>query len=396
MKWNIQEDAMAKQVTQDMLLAPGPVQVPEQARLAMARSLIHHRTPAFRDVFVRVRDGLSWVFGTSQPVMILTCSGTGAFEAAMINYTRTGDKIISIGGGKFGQRWSEVGEAYGLDVIDYELEWGAAADPERLAELLEAHPDCAMVTLSHSETSSGVLHPLEEIAQVVKRAPNALLAVDGITSVGVHPVLMDEWGIDVLVSGSQKGFAIPPGLAFVAVSERARARAASSDHTKYYFDLRREWKKQSESGQTAFTPAVSLVMALDEVIALMKGEGLESVHARHALHADAMRAAVVALGMELLSERPSNCTTAALVPDGVSAPAVTGAMRDELGVTVAGGQEHLKSRLVRMGHLGFVSRGDVLAGISALELALAQAGAAVEFGAGLAAAQRVYADDIGA
>lgn len=387
---------MAKQVTHNMLLAPGPVQVPERARLAMAKSLIHHRTPAFRDVFVRARDGLSWVFGTAQPVMILTCSGTGAFEAAMINYTRAEDTIISIGGGKFGQRWSEVGKAYGLDVIDYELEWGATADPAVLAELLDANPDCAMVTLSHSETSSGALHPLQEIAKVLEHYPNTLLAVDGITSVGVHPVLMDEWGIDVLVSGSQKGFAIPPGLAFVAVSERARARAASSDHAKYYFDLQREFKKQSESGQTAFTPAVSLVMALDEILSMMREEGLESVHARHALHADAMRAAVSALGMEVLPERPSNCTTAALVPEGVSAPDVTGAMRDELGVTIAGGQEHLKPRLVRMGHLGFISRGDVLAGISALELALARAGASVEFGAGLAAAQRVYARDIGA
>lgn len=378
-------------MSDDRLLAPGPVQVPESARLAMARSLMHHRTPAFEQILEQVRQDLAWVFQTDQPVLVLTSSGTGAFEAAMINFTCKEDTIIAIGGGKFGERWGQVGRAYGMNVVDCPVEWGEAVDPSQLRELLEAHPECAMVTVSLSETSTGVLHPLEAIAEVVQEHGRALLAVDGITAVGVHPVPMDELGVDVLVSGSQKAFSVPPGLAFVAAGDRAWERAEGSDHPRYYFDLVRERARQVEQGRTSFTPAISLVVALADVLAKMRQEGLDAIWARHARLAHATRAGLQAMGLELLAARPSNSVTAALVPEGIDAPEVCRRMREVHGVIIAGGQKHLKPRLVRLGHLGRVDRLDVLAGLGALEWALADCGHTLEPGAAVAAAQRTWA-----
>ncbi len=377
-------------MSDDILLAPGPTQVPEAARLAMARALIHHRTPAFEAAFRQMSEGLQWLFGTSHQVLALTCSGTGAFEAAMINFTRRQDTILCIGGGKFGERWAEVGRAYGMNVIDYDVPWGEPADPQVVASLLAAHPDCAMVTISASETSTGVFHPMAQLAKVVRAHGHALFCVDGITAVGVHPLPMDELEIDLMVTGSQKALSAPPGLAFVAANDRAWARYKASDHPKYYFDLGRERKKQP-TGESAFTPAISVVLALVEVLAMMRAEGLEAIHARHARHARACSAAVEAMGLKLYTRSPSFACTSALVPQGISSPAVVKRMRDVYGVTIAGGQDQLKDSLVRIGHLGYIRDADVLAGLSALERALIDAGASVPSGAGVAAAQRVYA-----
>lgn len=308
----------------------------------------------------------------------------------MINFTRRADTVIAIGGGKFGERWGAVGRAYGMNVVDYALEWGQAADPARVAALLDAHPECALVTLSASETSSGVFHPVEQIVRVVRERSSALMAVDGITAIGVHDLQMDAWGIDLLVGGSQKAFAVPPGLAFVGVSDRAWARADASDHPRYYLDLRRERKNQAK-GQTAFTPAISIVLAMNEVLSLMEAEGYEALVARHELLGRATRAGVVALGLELLTDSPTNSCTAALVPEGFDAPALVKRVRDVYGVVMAGGQDHLKPRLVRVGHLGQIFPGDILVGLGALERALADMGHEVTSGAGVAAAQRVFA-----
>jgi len=378
-------------MTDSLLLSPGPVQVPERARQAMARALIHHRTPAFKELFLEVQQGLQWVFQTENPLLTLTCSGTGAFEAAMINFSRRGDTVLAIGGGKFGERWSGVGRAYGLNVVDVPVVWGNAVDLDLLGDLLEQHPEASMVTVSLSETSTGVLHPIEQLVEVVRSRSEAILLVDGITAVGVHDIPMDELDIDVMVSGSQKAFGIPPGLAFLAAGDRAWERAKNSDHPRYYFDLLRERKKQMQDGQTAFTPAISLIVALREVLEMMQEEGLEQVFARHASLARATRAAVIALGMTLLPDRPSNGLTAALVPDGVHAPDVCKTIRDVYGVTIAGGQEQLKPRLIRIGHMGFVTRHDVMMGLSALELALADCGHAVTPGVAVAAAQQSFA-----
>lgn len=376
-------------MTDQILLSPGPTQVPEDARQAMSRELIHHRTPQFAAVMREISEHMRWLYQTEQPVLMLTCSGTGAFEAAMINFTRKQDKILCVGGGKFGERWAAIGRAYGMTVIDYGFEWGQAADPAAIDALLAQHPDCTMVTISASETSSGVFHPIEAIAEVVQRYPQALFAVDGITAVGVHPLPMDALGIDVLVTGSQKALSVPPGLAFVGASARAWERYKTADHPKYYLDLGRERKNQ-EKDQTAFTPAITIALALVEVLRRMRAEGLEAVHARHALHARAAQAGLEALGLELFTSSPTFATTAALVPESISAGAVTKACRDLFGVTVAGGQDHLKPRLIRIGHLGYISRHDLIAGMSALELALQHVGHAITPGAGVAAAQRVY------
>lgn len=379
-------------MTDSILLAPGPTQVPERARQAMARALIHHRTPEFTRVMRAVQKGLKWLYQTEQNVLALTCSGTGTFEAAMINFTRKSDTILCIGGGKFGERWAEIGRAYGMNVIEMTLQWGQAATPEALRALLAEHSDVTMVTVCASETSSGVCHPIEALSSVIHtHAPEALVVVDGITAVGVHPLPMDAWGIDVLVTGSQKALSVPPGMGFLAASERAWSRQADSDHPKYYFDLARERAKQA-GGQTAFTPAISVALALEVVLDMMQEEGLDSIHLRHRTHARAARAAVVAMGLEPLTDSPSFATTAALLPEGIDAPGVVKTCRDTFGVTMAGGQDHLKPRLVRIGHLGFISSYDVLAGISALERALAHHGHALSPGVGLSAAQAIYSE----
>ncbi len=373
---------------EELLMAPGPTQVPERARLAMAQTLCHHRTNQFSEVIRSCRAGLSEVFSSEEAPLLLTCSGTGAFEAAMVNFTRRGERVACVGGGKFGERWGEVGRAYGLDVVDVALEWGDALDPDRLDALLRDDPGCRVITISASETSTGVFHPMERIAEV-SRSHGALLMVDGITAVGVHTLPMKEWGIDVMVCGSQKSFSLPPGMGFVAASERAWERADRSDHPRYYFDLRRERKKQA-ANQTAFTPAITIALGLEVVLEMMKEEGLGEVVARHGRHGDATRAAAEALGLELLAKSPSNATTAMLVPEGVSAPQVCKLLHSVYGVRIAGGQEHLKPRLLRFGHLGFISERDVLAGLAALERALIAAGHEAQRGAGVAAAQRLY------
>ncbi|MFU8805139.1 MAG: pyridoxal-phosphate-dependent aminotransferase family protein [Bradymonadaceae bacterium] len=372
------------------LLSPGPTPVPEVARLAMARELMHHRGPEFKELFGKVRESLQWLFQTSEDVLVLTCSGTGAFEAVLANFTRRSDTIIAVGGGKFGERWGEIGRAYGMNVVDLDVEWGQAVEPEKLARALEAHPRCAMVTLSASETSTGVYHDVETLAGVVKSHGRALFAVDGITAVGVHPLPMDAWDIDILVSGSQKAFGIPPGLGFVAAAPRAWARCKSSDHGKFYFDLLAE-KTQQAKNQTAFTPAISLVVALQEVLELMHAEGLEALFARHALNATATRAGVQALGLKLLAGSPADSVTAALLPDGVPAKEVVRRMRDVYGVTIAGGQGGLVEKVVRIGHIGFFDRSDILMAVSTLELALADIGYKFDSGMGVAAVQQVYA-----
>lgn len=372
------------------LMAPGPTPVPEEARLAMARRLIHHRGEAFREVFGEVQDGLAWLFETEQPVLSVAASGTGAFEAAMINFTRRGDTIVSVGGGKFGERWADVGRAYGMDVVEVPVEWGRAVDPERVEEVLEAHPDCAMVTLTASETSTGVLHPFEEIARVVRDHGRALFAVDGITAVGVHRMPMDATPIDILVAGSQKAFGVPPGLGFVAARERAWKRADKSDHPRYYLDLRRERRRQRDQ-QTAFTSAISQTLAMQVVLRMMADEGREALLARHRVNAEATRAGVRALGLDLLADRPSSAVTAVEAPDGVAAPRIVDIMREEHGVIIAGGQADLKGRLFRIGHIGFFDRSDMLNALSALELTLQRLDIDVESGAAVSAAQGVYA-----
>lgn len=372
------------------LMAPGPTPVPEAARLAMARQLIHHRGQEFREVMAEVRRDLKWLFETESEVLQLTCSGTGAFEAAMTNFTSRGDTVVCVGGGKFGERWGDVGRAYEMDVVDVDVEWGHHISAERLRDVLRDHPDTAMVTLTASETSTGVYHPVRELAQVVRDESHALIAVDAITAVGVHKLPMDQWNIDILVAGSQKAFGIPPGLGFVAAGQRAWKRADDSDHPTYYFDLKRELERQRDD-QTAFTPAISVVLALREVLRMMRNEGRQALLQRHRVNAEATRAGVKALGLDILAQRHSHAVTAAVSPQGLSAPEIVRRMHDDHAVTIAGGQKDLSDTLIRIGHIGFFEASDIRMVLGALEMVLDELGHGVTPGAGLAEAQKVFA-----
>lgn len=373
---------------ENYLLSPGPTPVPERARLRMARRLVHHRGPEFKEIFGRVRDGLKWMFGTESEVLTLTASGTGTFEAGMVNFTSRGDTVVAVGGGKFGRRWADVAEAWEMEVVPVEVEWGTGLRPAQLEAVLKEHPDCAMVTLTASETSTGVFHPVEDLAQVVEERSDALFAVDGITAVGVHPLPMDDLGIDVLVSGSQKGFGIPPGLGFVAASSRAWDRYDTADSPGYYFDLGRERGRQVDA-QTAFTPAIPQVLALDEVLEMMREEGREAIYRRHERNARATRAAVRAMGLEVFGEPHSRAVTAVQTPDELHPDEVVDCMREQHGAVIAGGQKHLSTEVFRLGHIGFFEYRDMMHELGALEMTLRELGLPVESGDGVDAAQSV-------
>jgi len=369
------------------LITPGPTPVHPRVLLAMAQEMIHHRGPAFKEIFAEVREHLKWLFQTEQEVLTLTCSGTGAFEAAIINFTRREDTLIAVGGGKFGERWGKIAHTYGMNVVTMDIPWGEAADPAVLQSLLAQHPNVAMVTVCASETSTGVFHPIRELAEVV-RTTDALVAVDAITALGVHELPMDAWGLDLVVAGSQKAFSLPPGLGFVAASKRAWDRAKSSDHPRFYFDLQRELANQVKN-QTAFTPAISLVVGLLEMLRIMREEGLSEMIARHARLAEGTREAARALGLGLFATQPSNAVTTISVPQNLSAPDIVLNLRKE-GIVIASGQDHLKDSTFRFGHLGYYDESDIIVGIAALERVLKKLGHNFELGAGLAASQTVF------
>lgn len=371
------------------LIAPGPTQVSPAALAALAQPAIHHRGPTFKKIYKRVRNGLKWIFQTKGEVLSLTCSGTGAFEAVFTNFTCQKDTVICIGGGKFSDRWSEMAMAFELNVINVDVEWGEGVNLSKLSQALEENENVSMVTMCASETSSGVYQPVQEVAKLVNEKENTLLALDGITAVGVHNIPMDEWGIDIVISGSQKAFSLPPGLAFIAASSEAWKRIERSDHRRYYFDLRKEYKKVFED-QTAFTPASATIVALDVVLEEMQVEGRENIFIRHALLSKATIAGGKALGCTLFPSHASHSVTALRVPEGILAPEAIKIMREKDGVVVAGGQEHLKPFLIRIGHMGYADFADVLVALASLENALNDLGYQVMAGAGVAAAQKVF------
>ncbi len=370
------------------LLAPGPTPVPDAALLAMARPMIHHRTPQFSAIFKEAAELLKEVFQTREDVLILAASGTGAMESTITNLYSPGDEVIAVNGGKFGERWGKISEAYGLKVHWIKVEWGSAVDVAEVKALLDANPGIKGVLTQASETSTTVANPIKELAAIT-RERDCLLVVDGITAVGVFDVPMDDWGIDVLVSGSQKAFMLPPGLAFIALSEKAWGFNKTSTCPRFYFDLAKE-KKNLAGDTTAYTPAVSLITGLLEALRIMKDEGLQNVFARHARLARATRAAATALGLKLLApDCPSDAATGVFVPEGVDGGKLVKYLRDTMGVTLAGGQDHLKGKIIRIAHLGYVDTFDVVVAIAAVEMALAKAGHNVKLGAGVAAAQKI-------
>ena len=372
------------------LMAPGPTPVPEKVLLKMADTLIHHRTPQFQEVLKDVNDKLRKVFCTKNPVLMFASSGTGAMEASVVNLLSKGDKAIVICGGKFGERFSEISKAYGVETVDYDVEWGVSADPAVVAELLAANPEVKAVFSTLCETSTGVVNDIKGIAAVVAKT-DAVLVVDAISGLSADEIKPDEWGVDVVIGGSQKGLMLPPGLAFLSVSPKAEKLIETSDLPKYYFSLKAALKSHAKN-DTPWTPAVSLIQGLNVVLDMMLAEGLDNVLQRHADLAEATRGAMAALGLELLSESPSNAATAVRIPDSVDGLALVKKMRDEQGMTIAGGQADLKGKIFRLAHLGYMDKYDTITAIAAVETVLRQLGYKADLGKGVAKAEEMLLD----
>jgi len=371
------------------LLTPGPTPLPPQVCEAMSREIIHHRTPQFQAVLKEVTDGLKYIFQTTGDVYILASSGTGAMEAAVVNLLSVGDTVLCVHGGKFGERWTEIAKAYGINCEIINVEWGKAVSPEEIEKRLKANPKIKAVFTTLCETSTGVTNDIEAIGKVVKDSP-AVLVVDAISGLGAIDLKTDSWSVDVCVSGSQKGLMLPPGLSFISVSQKAWEKINSSKSPRYYFDLKTA-KKAWESTDTPFTPAISLVIALSEALKIMRQEALENIFTRHRKMALATRAAMLALGLELFApSAASDVVTAVKIPQGVDGEKIVKTMRDKYGVTIAGGQAEMKGKIFRIAHMGFIEEFDIVAGVSCLEKVLAQAGYKFSLGAGVKAAEEVF------
>ena len=371
------------------LMIPGPTPVPETVLQAMGRHPIGHRSGEFQAICRRTTEKLQWLHQTSGDVVVLTGSGTAAMEAGIVNVLSRGDRVLCGDNGKFGERWVDLARAYGLDVQVVKAEWGQPLDPEAFRLALEADTTKAIkaVILTHSETSTGVINDLEAIAAHVKAHGTALTIADCVTSLGACDVPMDAWGLDVVGSGSQKGYMMPPGLSFVALSERAWAAQKLSDLPKFYLDLA-PYRKAAAKDSTPFTPAVNLYFALDAALEMMQAEGLEAIFARHDRHRRAAQAAMKAIGLPLYAaEGHGSPSITAVAPGGIDAEVLRKKVKERFDILLAGGQDHLKGTVFRIGHLGFVCDRDVLTAVAAIEATLQELGLAKEpTGAGVAAA----------
>ncbi|MFA5145415.1 MAG: alanine--glyoxylate aminotransferase family protein [Candidatus Omnitrophota bacterium] len=371
------------------LLTPGPTPLPPEVCEAMARPIIHHRTPQFQAVLKEAVEGLKYVFQTNNDIFILTSSGTGAMEAAVINFLSSGDTALTVETGKFGERWTEICKAYGINTEVMKVEWGKAVLPSEIEKKLNANPAIKAVFVTLCETSTGVVNDIEGIGKIVKNT-GAILVVDAISGLGAIDLNSDGWFCDVVVSGSQKGLMLPPGLGFISVSPKAWKSAESAKCPKYYFDLRKA-KKAFDKTDTPFTPAISLVIALNEALKMIKQDGLENVFLRHKKMADATRQAMAALGLELFAPTAaSDVVTAVCAPGGIDGEKLVKTMRDTYGVTIAGGQDELKGKIFRIAHMGYIEEFDIIMGISCLEKVLYQMGYKFNLGAGVKQAEAVF------
>lgn len=371
------------------LLTPGPTPLPPQVCEAMARPIIHHRTPQFQVILKEATEGLKYVFETKNDVFILASSGTGAMEAAVINILSPADTALTVQGGKFGERWTEICQSYGINAEVIDVEWGKAVQPQEIEKRLKANPKIKAVFTTLCETSTGVATDIESIGKIIKDTP-AVLVVDAISGLGAIPMSTDAWFCDMVVSGSQKGLMLPPGLGFISVSPKAFKLMEVAKCPKYYFDLK-EAKKALDKTDTPFTPAITLIIALKEALTMMKQDGLQNIFLRHKKMAEATRQAMKALGLELFAPTAaSDVVTAVKVPQGIDGEKLVKTMRDIYGVTIAGGQSELKGKVFRIAHMGFIEEFDIIVGISCLEKVLSQMGYKFEFGAGVGAAQQIF------
>jgi len=366
------------------LFTPGPVEIPPRVLRALSQVPPHHRTDVFRDTLKRVTAALQWLHGTKGEVFLLSASGSGAMEAAVVNLMGPSDKALVPSAGKFGDRWASILKAYGVPLEVIPFEWGTAIDPKAVERALDKDSSIKAVYTTHSETSTGAIHDLEAIAGIT-RPRNVLLVVDGITSVGVHPLPQDAWGVDVVVCGSQKGMMIPPGIGTVSLAPWAATAIEGQKLPRFYWDFLRA-RKSAPIGETPFTPPVSLVLALEEALTMMKEEGLDRVHERHRKVAHAVWAGTKALGFKLFSSSPAHSLTSLLPPEGIEASAIVKRLRDVHGIYVAGGQDHLKGKIFRIGHMGAYDLGDVHVIVGALEECVAALGKPATAGVGAAAA----------
>ncbi len=371
------------------LMIPGPTPVPESVLKAMGRHPIGHRSGDFQAIVRRTTEQLKWLHQTSGDVLVITGSGTAAMEAGMINTLSRGDKVLCGDNGKFGERWVKVAHAYGLDVEVIQAEWGQPLDPDQFRQALEADTAKTIkaVILTHSETSTGVINDLQTIAGHVKNHGTALTIADCVTSLGATDVPMDAWGIDVIASGSQKGYMMPPGLSFVAMSNKAWEAYERSDLPKFYLDLG-PYRKTAAKDSNPFTPAVNLYFGLEAALDMMQTEGLETIFSRHARHRSAAQAGMKAIGLPLFAaEGYGSPAITAVAPDGIDAEQLRKAVKEKFDILLAGGQDHLKGKVFRIGHLGFVCDRDVLTAVSAIEATLSSLGLHKgSLGAGVAAA----------
>jgi len=370
------------------LRIPGPTALPPSVREAGGRQMINHRGPEFAAMLARILDGMKPFFGTTSDVAMLTCAGSGGLEAAIVNTLSPGDRVLAVSIGSFGDRFAKIAAIYGADVTKIEVEWGRAADPGTVADALRASPGYRAVLLTHNETSTGVMNPIAKLAAAIRDAsPESLILVDSVSGLGAVPFEMDAWGVDLVVTGSQKAWMSAPGLAMIAASERGWAATETATMPRFYLDLRSH-RESAAAGQTPFTPAIAVVYQVDEGLRLMAAEGRDGIFARHEACAAASRAGLRALGFELLADDrvASKTVTAAKMPDGHEWKPFNAAIKSH-GVVLAGGQGKLTGKIFRLGHLGSVTVDEILGAIAVLERVSIEQGRRIEPGLAVAAAQ---------
>ncbi len=385
---------MANPYLKQYLMTAGPTPLPPAVSQVMAQPVLYHRSPAFIEVYARALAGLKGVFETENEVLSFACSGSGAMESAVANLSRPGEPALVASCGKFGERWAELCTAYGAELVHLDAGWGEKVEPAELDRLLGDNGGVEVVFTTLAESSTGVVNDVRGLAEVAHRH-GALIAVDAVSGLGAVPLPQDEWGVDVVVAGSQKALMSPPGLGFASPNEAALGRAATAPRRGYYFDwLKTAAGQRSEPPDSPFTPAVSIWMALDVALGMIEEEGLERVFERHRLLGRAARAAVAALELDQFGpeDEDANVVTAITLPDSIDGAKVPKTMRDRYGVTIAGGQGQLKGKIARIAHCGYFGAFDIVTTVAAFEMTLHELGADVQLGAGVAAAQRVFMD----
>ena len=370
------------------LFTPGPTEVPEEVLLEMAKPIIHHRTDEFKKIAEEVIEDLKYLFRTKNDVLILCSSGTGAMEAAVSNLFSPGEKIAVICGGKFGERFAEIGNSFGLDVLKLEVEWGSDLKSEKIEEVLNENPDIKGVFATLCETSTATQFDIKGFGEVVSKYEDTVLVVDAISSLGAVPCLTDEWKIDVVITGSQKALMLPPGLSFISLSEKAWKKVEKSTLPKYYFDLKK-YKKNIQKADFPYTMAVSLIVGLRKSLRLIREYTIEKIWEEHHKRAEATRRAFQEIGLQLLSSSPSDAVTAVVLPEGIDGQKLIKLLREKYGISIAGGQEKLKGKIIRISHLGWQDEFDVLLAISSVGIGLQEMGYEVEIEKGLKVAREI-------